>query len=84
MTSLKLSVAEATDTSVGVTDPNRKNRHRTLPLRTWSSVVVRRGFFIVLALGIFLRYWRLNALGFNSDEAVYAGQAASIAGQSAP
>lgn len=83
MTSLKLSVAEATDTSVGVTDPNPKNRHRTLPLRTWSSVVVRRGFFIVLALGIFLRYWRLNALGFNSDEAVYAGQAASIAGQSA-
>jgi dolichol-phosphate mannosyltransferase len=27
-----------------------------------------------------LRLWHINALGFNSDEAVYAGQAASIAG----
>jgi hypothetical protein len=27
-----------------------------------------------------LRLWQLNALGFNSDEAVYAGQAASLAG----
>src|SRR6266536_861251 len=27
-----------------------------------------------------LRLWNLNALGFNSDEAVYAGQAAAIAG----
>lgn len=34
---------------------------------------------IVLAQGAFLRLWRLNALGFNSDEVVYAGQAAAIA-----
>jgi 4-amino-4-deoxy-L-arabinose transferase-like glycosyltransferase len=27
-----------------------------------------------------LRLWHVNALGFNSDEAVYAGQAAAIAG----
>ena len=33
---------------------------------------------VVTALG--LRLWHLNVLGFNSDEAVYAGQAASIAG----
>jgi phospholipase C len=30
-----------------------------------------------------LRLWHLNALGFNSDEAVYAGQAAAIAGDPA-
>ena len=43
----------------------------------------RHGFLGVLALGAFLRLWRLDAVGFNSDEAVYAGQAASIAGQPA-
>jgi hypothetical protein len=32
------------------------------------------------ALAFALRVWRLDALGFNSDEAVYAGQAASLAG----
>jgi hypothetical protein len=32
-----------------------------------------------LGVGCFLRLWKLNALGYNSDEAVYAGQAASIA-----
>src|SRR5919109_2365667 len=33
----------------------------------------------ILALGAFMRLWELNTLGFNSDEAVYAGQAAAIA-----
>src|SRR5918996_915193 len=33
----------------------------------------------ILLLGAFMRVWELNALGFNSDEAVYAGQAAAIA-----
>ena len=35
---------------------------------------------LVAAPGVVLRLWNLNALGFNSDEAVYAGQAAAIAG----
>ena len=37
--------------------------------------------FLVLALGAgaFLRLWQINALGYNSDEAVYAGQGAAIA-----
>ena len=34
---------------------------------------------IVLA-GAFLRTWQITAVGFNSDETVYAGQAAAIAG----
>jgi 4-amino-4-deoxy-L-arabinose transferase-like glycosyltransferase len=33
---------------------------------------------MVLAAGTFLRLWQINALGYNSDEAVYAGQAAAI------
>lgn len=33
----------------------------------------------ILACGALLRLWALNRHGFNSDEAVYAGQAASIA-----
>ena len=34
----------------------------------------------VVAVAVLWRVWRLNTFGFNSDEAVYAGQAASIAG----
>lgn len=34
----------------------------------------------VLALGTAVRLWQINALGYNSDETVYAGQAAAIAG----
>ena len=33
----------------------------------------------ILALGAVLRVWQLNQVGFNSDEAVYSGQAAAIA-----
>jgi Dolichyl-phosphate-mannose-protein mannosyltransferase len=38
---------------------------------------------IILAAAAFLRLHGLDQLGFNSDEAVYAGQAASIAGSKA-
>jgi 4-amino-4-deoxy-L-arabinose transferase-like glycosyltransferase len=34
----------------------------------------------IVCLATLLRLWQLNALGYNSDEAVYAGQAAAIAG----
>lgn len=34
----------------------------------------------VSVLALFVRTWQLDAFGFNSDEAVYAGQAASLAG----
>jgi Dolichyl-phosphate-mannose-protein mannosyltransferase len=34
----------------------------------------------ILALAAFLRFWHLAATGFNSDEAVYTGSAASLAG----
>ena len=35
----------------------------------------------VLALATGLRVWQLNSVGFNSDEAVYSGQAAAIANE---
>ncbi len=35
---------------------------------------------LALCMGTFLRLWDINSLGYNSDEAVYVGQAASIAG----
>jgi hypothetical protein len=35
---------------------------------------------VVLAAATFLRFWQLTSVGFNSDEAVYAGTAGSIAG----
>jgi uncharacterized membrane protein len=34
----------------------------------------------VLAVAAFLRFWQLDKVGFNSDEAVYSGTAASLAG----
>ena len=56
--------------------------HVAAPVRAFA---VSRTLAISAALGgisglaFFLRLWELNAFGFNSDEAVYAGQAASIA-----
>jgi hypothetical protein len=35
---------------------------------------------ISMVAGTFLRLWQINAMGYNTDEAVYAGQAAAIAG----
>jgi len=42
-------------------------------LVTWLLV------FAAVMIGAFLRLWQINALGYNSDEAVYAGQGAAIA-----
>ncbi|MBX6341885.1 MAG: glycosyltransferase family 39 protein, partial [Thermomicrobiaceae bacterium] len=42
--------------------------------------VARATLLLALAVGAVLRLWQLNRLGYNSDEAVYAGQAAAIVG----
>ncbi|NJD58345.1 MAG: hypothetical protein C3F13_04845 [Anaerolineales bacterium] len=34
---------------------------------------------IAMSVGLFFRIWQVDAMGFNTDEAVYAGQAAAIA-----
>jgi hypothetical protein len=49
--------------------------------RSWDRATVARllGVMVVAAVAIGLRVWGLNQLGYNTDEAVYAGQAAAIA-----
>src|SRR5262245_4760768 len=44
-----------------------------------SKIAVQLALPAIIAIGAFLRFWQLNSLGFNSDEAVYAGQGAAIA-----
>jgi len=43
-------------------------------------VLTRLMLLAALVGGGFLRIWEINAMGYNTDEAVYAGQAAAIAG----
>ncbi len=50
--------------------------------RTWDRVAVARliAMVLIMVLGVGLRVWELGQIGFNTDEAVYSGQAAAIAG----
>jgi len=53
---------------------------RLLIATSSSSIVAERVLLvIVIAIGMLLRLWQINTLGYNSDEAVYAGQGAAIA-----
>ena len=52
--------------------PTLKQRLWPVPNTIWLG--------LTLALGLLVRLTNLNAFGFNSDEAVYAGQSASLAG----
>ncbi|MGZ6316274.1 MAG: ArnT family glycosyltransferase [Anaerolineales bacterium] len=44
------------------------------------AVLARLILVLAMASGAFLRIWQINAIGYNTDEAVYSGQAAAIAG----
>jgi uncharacterized membrane protein len=61
-----------------VADQNQKNAE---PLPVINDVLISR-LILSLAIisGAFLRIWQIDAMGYNTDEAVYAGQAAAIAG----
>jgi asparagine N-glycosylation enzyme membrane subunit Stt3 len=51
------------------------------PISIVGEVVMTRLMLLAaLVGGGFLRIWDINAMGYNTDEAVYAGQAAAIAG----
>ena len=82
MTSLKLTVAGDTDSSVtaGTRAPHEQSSDAA-NASLWGSRLQRRAFLIVLIIGMPAAAGSWSALGFNSDEAVYAGQAASIAGR---
>jgi len=46
----------------------------------WNEVLATRLILtLALVIGFFLRVWQINNLGYNTDEAVYSGQAAAIA-----
>ncbi len=49
--------------------------------KSWDHAAILRIFALVLILSaaVGLRIWRLNQVGYNTDEAVYSGQAAAIA-----
>jgi hypothetical protein len=51
----------------------------TLNMRA-ETLLSRLILVLAMAGGTFLRLWQINAMGFNTDEAVYAGQAAAISG----
>jgi 4-amino-4-deoxy-L-arabinose transferase-like glycosyltransferase len=54
--------------------------HRTR-LAAWQpTLITALPVVAVLGLAAILRFWQLDKVGFNSDEAVYSGTAASLAG----
>jgi hypothetical protein len=54
-------------------------RARAVDLRPVGATPWLLALGATLALGALLRLWEIDGVGFNSDEAVYTGQAASIA-----
>lgn len=55
-------------------EPRAAGWTKTLSSPTWWLIALG-----VAIPGVFLRVWHIDTLGVNSDEAVYAGQAASLA-----
>jgi 4-amino-4-deoxy-L-arabinose transferase-like glycosyltransferase len=64
-----------TETHTAIASPAAATRSIELSVR----LVTTAGVAVAVVGGAVLRLWHINALGLNSDEAVYAGQAASIA-----
>jgi 4-amino-4-deoxy-L-arabinose transferase-like glycosyltransferase len=63
--------------SIGNTLRSRRSAFTFTRFPEWLPLLI---LFLALLAAALLRFWRLDNLGFNSDEAVYSGQAASIAG----
>jgi len=51
----------------------------TIRGRTWAQTISWMLPLGILAIAAFVRLWQLDAVGFNTDEAVYSGQAAALA-----
>ncbi|MDI5937583.1 MULTISPECIES: glycosyltransferase family 39 protein [unclassified Micromonospora] len=66
--------------------PDGPARRRIPPPAAWLPALTRRRWAVAAALtaigglALLVRSWRIDLFGFNSDEVVYAGQAASLAG----
>ena len=63
----------ADDAGAAVVAGRRAGRHRSWALEAAALAVI-------VAVGGLLRFWNLDRVGFRGDEAVYAGQAAVLAG----
>ena len=66
-----LSIGASTVEPAGGSGSRRATRLARAPTAAYLA--------LILAMAAALRVWQLNSTGFNSDEAVYAGQAAAIA-----
>ena len=74
---------DAAETTTPPSRPPSTPRHAATLTRRWARLAPFQHWFAlgaILAAGLFVRVWQINALGFNTDEAVYGGQGASIAG----
>lgn len=80
---LNISTSLPGSTTIGSTTTGTTSvaRPKAATIAKVHEVAISR---LVLAIsmvsGSILRLWQINAMGFNTDEAVYAGQAAAIAG----
>lgn len=73
VTAAREVVDGGTPAAGGLPAPGRIARAAPLLIRVAPLVTIG-------ALAVFVRFWQLTAIGFNSDEAVYAGTAASMSG----
>jgi hypothetical protein len=72
---------ERSNIMVKVREQISDSRAAILTMPVLSEVILSRLILaITFTAGSFLRIWQINAMGYNTDEAVYAGQAAAIAG----
>jgi len=76
-----MSLPGSTTTGSATTGSTSMSRPKAVTISAVHEVAISR---LVLAIslvsGSILRLWQINAMGYNTDEAVYAGQAAAIAG----
>jgi Dolichyl-phosphate-mannose-protein mannosyltransferase len=69
------------DLTLGFREELSVSRALILFLPALSEIALSRMILVLaMTVGSFLRIWQINAMGYNTDEAVYAGQAAAIAG----
>jgi hypothetical protein len=72
---------EKTNIMAKLRDQMTSSRAAILTMPVLNELVLSRVILaIAMAIGAFLRIWQINAMGYNTDEAVYAGQAGAIAG----
>lgn len=62
------------------TEPSLDEPASSWSPRPESRLLTVAALLAIVSIGGFLRLWQLGAVGYNSDEAVYSGTAASLAG----